>query len=151
LSMFWEHPRQHDFGSRGCPSLGAAGNQLCIGLRDLDQHPEVVKPTTHHDWFNTPWMPSNENENQPELPQKRAEGNPPRTKAAPNGFASRSSLLLFPLPIGSTAAAPTPRMTPATLQFLGRRIDILDACRRYSKIPGFLRGPRRNAFNTKGP
>lgn len=63
VEHIWEHLRENYFGNRVFPSLGAVVDQLCAGLRDLDQHPEIVKAMTNFDWINTLRMMSNYYEN----------------------------------------------------------------------------------------
>lgn len=53
VEHIWEHLRENYFGNRVFPSLSAVVDQLCAGLRDLDQHPEIVKAMTNFDWITT--------------------------------------------------------------------------------------------------
>ncbi|MGH9407303.1 MAG: IS630 family transposase [Terriglobia bacterium] len=59
VEHIWEHLRENYFGNRVFPSLSAVVDQLCAGLHDLDQHPDVVKSMTNFDWINTLSMMSN--------------------------------------------------------------------------------------------
>ena len=50
VEHLWEHLRENYFGNQVFPSLKAVEDRLCLGLRNLEQQPEIVKSTTCFEW-----------------------------------------------------------------------------------------------------
>ena len=50
VEHLWEHLRENYFGNQVFPSLKAVEDRLCLGLRSLEQQPEIVKSTTCFEW-----------------------------------------------------------------------------------------------------
>ena len=48
-----DHLRENYFGNQVFPSLGAVVDRLCLGLKHLEQNPELLKSMTCFNWINT--------------------------------------------------------------------------------------------------
>lgn len=48
-----DHRRENYFGNQVFASLGAVVDRLCLGLKHLEQNPELLKSMTGFNWINT--------------------------------------------------------------------------------------------------
>lgn len=51
VEHIWEHLRENYFGNQVFPSLKAVEDRLCLGLRNLERQPEIVKSIACFDWI----------------------------------------------------------------------------------------------------
>jgi hypothetical protein len=59
VEHLWDYLRDNHFGNDTFSTLEAVIDRLCVGLRDLLHHPDVVASMTQFDWIKTLCMMSN--------------------------------------------------------------------------------------------
>lgn len=58
VEHLWDYLRAHHFGNDTFPTLDAVVDRLCVGIRDLMNHPDMVSSTTQFGWLKTLCMMS---------------------------------------------------------------------------------------------